>query len=205
MELEVVAIPFIMPKVEEVKKNIPVVEQAIEAAKEKKTEKDAIQNNLESREGVQRNWSKEYISDANLDSLPPYAGKGYIETTCADFKEKIKEDSSMEITHTLDDALDEELEKVTELVTDYKNTLLTERLSNDNLSFYSSQIFRITKTMKQITDIADEDYKEKLLLEEQEVADYNAGWPDVPETKKEVEREAMMKAYENDMMGYRDY
>lgn len=191
---------IVVPPKEE-KKEIPVVQDPRE-------KKEDFVNNINTKESFGRNWNtndKDDSAERTIDSLPPYAGKGYIETSCTEFKERIKEDSSSEITHTIDDALDEELDKVTELITDYKNTLLQERLSNDDLSFYSSQIFRITKTMKMLADIADADYKEKQLLEDQEIADYNLGWPDIPESRKEEEKAAMMKAYEDDIMGYREY
>ena len=201
-KLETQPLIFDVPKKIEEKKEIPIVQDP-------RKEKELLPSNIEKKEteSTQRNWSKEVLAELDFSILPPNAGKEYIAETVTAFKERIKEESSTEITHSIDDALDEELDKISELITDYKNTLLAEKLTDNDLSFYSSQIFRITKAMKAITDIADHDYKEKFILEEQEFADYNvtSQFEAIGEQRKEQEKEAMMKAYESDMMGYREY
>lgn len=105
-----------------------------------------------------------------------YRDKNYKDIISQEFKERIKGEDSMTISHIIDDALDEEVEKVSELLTYFKDSLLINKTHPKEKGFYLSQIAAILKTMEAITDSAEEEYKEKILLEEDEINDYNAGF-----------------------------
>lgn len=175
-------------KIEFKKKEIPAIED-----KEEKTTTDSnsLTKNLIVTNGNQTKTKDEEITvkvlrewvDRDNDDPTEEApissneiGKGYVQELSASFKDKIKVEDSNAITHIIDDSLDEEVGKITDILSDYKTALINEKFEDRDIFFYSSQIFRIVKAMKEITDIADQDYGEKLDLEE-ELEDYNGSNP----------------------------
>lgn len=119
--------------------------------------------------------TQKYISEPMI-----YKDKNYKETTNEEFRLKLKGEDTNSITHILDDSLDEEIEKITELATYFKDNLIMNKPHEKEIGLYLSQIANILKTMEKITDTAEEDYEEKMILEkeeeEQDIADYNAGF-----------------------------
>lgn len=130
-----------------------------------------------SKDGVRtvRSWVK-LEEDPDFEEVPVF-DKNYIELMKAEFKERIKENDSTDISATIDDALDEEITKITELLDSYKNILLTDKLEQGETGYFLARMSKVMNTMRVITDMAEEDYNEKILLEDQkEVDDYNAGF-----------------------------
>ena len=141
-----------------------------------RTEKSIIESNtqiinkqldLVKTEETLRAWTDAEEMDPSTDVLvQTEIGKNYIEEAKANITEKIKTEDTNAITHIIDDSLDAEIEKIAEILSEYKACLQYKRFDDREIFYYSSQIFRITKAMKEMTDIADKDYEEKLELEE---------------------------------------
>jgi hypothetical protein len=110
--------------------------------------------------------------DATEALLTPKIVKGYVEEQSAIFKELISTEDSNAITHLIDDALDAEVEKIAEIISNYKNDLIENKFNYGEEVNYSSQIYRIIRTMKELTNIAEKDFDEKLDMEE-ELEAYN--------------------------------
>ena len=144
-----------------------------------------------------RSWVT-ITEDTEYEDVPVF-DKNYEELMKAEFKERIKENESTDISATIDDALDEEVTKITELVESYKGILVTDKLEQNEQSYFVGRIAKIMKTMRSLTDIEEEDYKEKLAIEEQkEIEEYNVGFdptyatgyiPNTCKTEDELEKE----------------
>jgi len=102
------------------------------------------------------------------DILPAFAGKDYCKETCDKFKELLEGSSSQEVTHLIDDILDEQVLRINELMEDYKKVLMIAQPTHGQAGYYNGQVFQITKTMKMLTDLAENTYKDILQKEEQE-------------------------------------
>ena len=112
-----------------------------------------------------------------------FADKNYQANTCEEFKAKMKAEDALSITHIIDDALDEEVEKITDIVGSFKTTLNANKVDTPTENFFIAQVAKIIKTMTAMTDIAEIQYREMKLLEEEEekeaekeVAEYNLNW-----------------------------
>ena len=123
----------------------------------------------------------------------PTIDKNYIDVAKAAFKERIKNDTARDISATIDDALDEEMQRITEIIESYKNILLTDQLEPQESSYFLEKISKIMKTMRILTNMAEEDYNEKALMEDQaDIDDYNSSFLRDYETgyeDKNIERE----------------
>jgi len=98
--------------------------------------------------------------------------KGYVELASAAIKERTKDEESSAIPKIVEDSLEDEIDKITEILGEYKEALLCEKFEDRDIFYYSSQIFRITKAMKVITELAEQDCRNKLDMEE-ELEAYN--------------------------------
>ena len=118
----------------------------------------------------QRSWNNTQPNQKmnDYDDSPPYIEKGYVTDMAKELKQKLKEADTTEITHIIDDTLDEEIEKISEIITGYKNTLLKDHLEKEEEQFFCEQINKIIETMKVLTNVAENEYKEKGLIEMQE-------------------------------------
>lgn len=131
-----------------------------------------------------RSWEN-VDTEPDYEDVPIYSEKSYTSEIITDLKGDLKDASTTEITHLVDDKLDEEMEKIAEVVTSFKNILLTDRLEDKEEVFFCEQVYRLMTTMKAIADTADDEYKEKALLEAQaEAESYNGAW--MPENREEV-------------------
>lgn len=124
--------------------------------------------NMENKRFI-RSWIKsEEEAEPDYQDLTMYSEKSYSEEKEKDIKELLKDSSTGEITHQIDDSLDEELEKIADLVSNFKNILLTDKLENGEEMYYVDQISVILKAMAKMADTADEIYLEKDIEEIQE-------------------------------------
>lgn len=109
----------------------------------------------------------EAIEEAGYEDVV-FTDKNYKETACEEFRFKIKNEDSRGITSVIDDALDEELERITDIMESYKKMLNQNTVNIATRNFYIAQVAIITHTMAALADIAEEDYTEKKLIEEEE-------------------------------------
>lgn len=131
-----------------------------------KTENESELITIEERKWIQ-NKTDETVTDIDYDEEEEaFVGKNYQAETIQAFKETIKEDDSDMVEISIESALDEQVEQVTKLVTNFQKTLQARKIDPKERGWYLSQTFQILKTMELITDIAEEDYNEKLLQEE---------------------------------------
>ena len=119
-------------------------------------------------ERPKRSWNLVDNGPEEDEDIPPYIEKGYIGEMAIELKNKLKDATTTEITHIIDDTLDEEMDKISEIVTGYKNALLKDHLETDEEEFFCEQVNKIIETMKVLTNVADNEYKEKGLIEMQE-------------------------------------
>lgn len=178
MTLKEIPLPFIkkeIPKIEAPKvttnqtMNLPVKKEDIDKASE-------------------RSWKDTYISynrDANY--LPPYAGKDYIEEAKKKFLEAIITEDSSGIETQTEASLDEEVEKIGELMADFKETLMLEKLPKSDIMFYTGQIYRVTKAMEEIANLGEDAHKVALEKEaaEKEIEEYNESFG-IPSRKAHI-------------------
>lgn len=167
---------------------------------------------------TQRSWKDTYISYSRDENyLPPYAGKNYVEEQKTAFLELIRAKDSADIETDTEAAIDNEVEKIKELIDDYKETLMLEKLTREDVMFYTSQICKMIKAMQEITDLGEEEHKEVLLLEKEEeardIAEYNLGFGIVDqstktdtdyETSRAIEIEEMMASEYGPKCGFRE-
>lgn len=156
---------------------------------------------------VIRNWAtEEQIERASEIIEGEIVEKGYIENLKTEFIKEIEDSSSTAITHLIDDKLDEEIEKIIDLTTDLKSQLMVRKFSNLEEIDYVKQVSRIMRAMKEITEIADEKYREKAEEEVQEEVDeyngtfgYNHRWKGLedlsPEDKAMKDRRIPFNMY----------
>ena len=83
----------------------------------------------------------------------------YIDALTLEFKNAIDKKDAREISHQIDDALDSEMEKITDMITDYKEVLMTDKLEKGEMGGYMNQIRLHMKAMHQLTEIAADRYK----------------------------------------------
>jgi predicted glutamine amidotransferase len=139
-----------------------------------------------------RGWvdlEDESIEDLSFENVI-FADKNYQATTCEEFKGKMKAEDALSITHIIDDSLDEEVEKITDIVTSFKTTLIANKVDAPTENFFIAQVAKIIKTMTVMSDIAEIQYREMKLLEEEEekeaekeVAEYNLNWKGTEEKR----------------------
>jgi hypothetical protein len=123
--------------------------------------------------------------DKTKDMIP-VAGKGYVSEACIEFKKTIELMDTTELSHAIDDALDEQTERAEEILTEYKSYLLIEKTDKDVEAFYINQMEEVLKAMRAMSNIAYKDYGEKEMTEAEEAEDvkaYNASFG-VPEEKE---------------------
>jgi hypothetical protein len=114
---------------------------------------------------------------AKTEVTPLIGNTGYIDVAKEQFSKEIEEATAIEITHMVDDRLSTEVEEITMLIEDLKEELLTRKFKATEESQYSSQIFRKIRAMKEIAEMADEAYLEKIQDEElAEIEEYNTGF-----------------------------
>lgn len=118
-----------------------------------------------------REWSS---PDELLEKCPQIALKGYQEDMTSLLKEAIKTTDSIDITHIIDDCLDAELDKLSELMLNYKRTLIQKKFDNREEVEFTGQIFRIMQAMRTMTDVAEKEYETK--ADQEEIEDYNEGY-----------------------------
>ena len=198
MTLNETPIPFKKPvtittTVVEIPRNLPLLSQNLST----KTE-SIIATAQKERE---RSWKDTYIDTSRFsdkDYLPEFAGKNYIEEQKLAFRELITDDSADDTETSTEKWLEEEVDKLNDIMTDYKDSLMLEKMDRDDCSYYTSQIYRIAKTMQEIADIGEALHKERKAKEkeeeEQEIADYNTGFGIVDQrNKKDFEAERAME------------
>ena len=116
------------------------------------------------------------------------AGKNYPETRATEFKELIKNHDARGTAELAEDALDEEMDKISEILSEYKTNIMVEKFKNREEFNYSTQIFKIVKAMREIADIADTEYLEKTINEE--VDSYNGSYTGTsPKTVEDMEED----------------
>ncbi|MFA7301786.1 MAG: hypothetical protein WC069_05770 [Candidatus Shapirobacteria bacterium] len=106
---------------------------------------------------------------------PIQQNKGYLEEAKRDLSERMKNQTSMSMTHIIDDFMDEQIEAITDLVVEYKNQLMTRRFNQKtDFTEYTTQFFKMIKTIRECADAAENEYIETVNTEtEEEIADYN--------------------------------
>ena len=139
---------------------------------EKATIKDKIVTTV-------RSWvdlEKDPILDLDFDSAL-FTDKNYKQTICEEFSFEIKGCSTNEITSKLDDKIDEELEKITDLATNFKEICTTNKIELPERNFFISQIANLFRTIEAITDIASDQFAIMQQKEdEDDINDYNTGF-----------------------------
>ena len=76
------------------------------------------------------------------------------------------------------------MEKMSEIISEYKQILMTDKLESGETEYYTDQVKNLFTTMNAIANLADVDYKEKKILEDaeeketekQNVIDYNKSY-----------------------------
>lgn len=196
MTLKETPVPFVKPvAIVEIKTTTPLDLPVANRTNDTKTNAIIAQ----SRKALERSWKDTYIAYSKDENyLPPYAGKDYIEEQKIAFRELIADEDCAGIETTTEKCLEEEADKIQELISDYKESLMLEKLDRSDCSYYTSQLFRITKAMQEIADIGEGLHASKLVLEkeeeEQEIADYNVGFGIVdPKNKADIEAERTME------------
>jgi len=126
-----------------------------------------------------RSWidiEKDPILDLDFDAAV-FTDKNYKETISEDFKYKLKNCTTEEIKSTLDDSLDEEIAKIEELCTNFKEICQCNKIELPERNFFISQIANLFRTMEAITDIASDEFAIVQQKEDEEtIADYNTGF-----------------------------
>lgn len=126
-----------------------------------------------------RSWvdlEKDPVLDLDFDAAI-FTDKNYKETACEEFRYKIKGSNTNTITSVLDDTLDEEIEKIADLCTNFKEICTTNKIELPERNFFISQIANLFKTMEAITDIASDEFLIAQQKEdEDDIRDYNVGF-----------------------------
>jgi len=162
------------------------------------TEKQEEKTNTDTKTSIrlQRSWVDTSIpTEPDYTLLPPYVDKTYIEESKETFKKETEKSEYYEIGIDTERELDNQAEIITELISEYKKSLMTERLNKGDIVFYTSQIFRIVKTMEEIAEIGEKIYQEKEA--EDEVNSYNEGFGISREDKRVAEIEASLEKESN--------
>ena len=116
------------------------------------------------------------ILDLDFDAAI-FTDKNYKETLCEQFRYQLKGCSSGAIKNQISDTLDEEVEKIEELIASFKDICQSNKIEDAERNFFLAQIATYFKGMESITDIASEEYEKAQKLEEaEEIADYNIGF-----------------------------
>ena len=118
--------------------------------------------------------TKEEPKEREPIDIVPLAGKGYLATTCIEFKEEIKGMNTIELTHTLDDAIDQQITNAEELLMEYKALTMSQETDKYIEEFYTGQIAEMMRAIRVLANIATKEYNEKLLIEEVEAAEVEA-------------------------------
>ena len=171
---EVVAtLPTVVTK-EEIKKNDETILETL------KNNGTAVKNPASEKkeEPIKpRAWVSEetWQRDAEYIMYPLTPTKGYIEDLKQELKEKLKDETSTAITHIIDDNLDEQVEGIVDLLNEFKSQLMTRKFENGiDFQGYTSQFFKMLRGLKESTDVAETEYKEKVEIEmQEEIDDYN--------------------------------
>jgi len=145
-----------------------VNENKIAVIKQNQTDKTFESNNENLR--PYRSWIN-YIDDDMVndqDVSPPINQTRYIREACIDIKEALKETNANQISHIIDDKLDDQVTAITELINEFKSIVYTDKLHKDEITWYINQIGILMKTMTFITNIAEATYEKKSLKEERE-------------------------------------
>lgn len=116
------------------------------------------------------------IMDLDLDNAV-FADKRYKENLCEEFKYQLKGCSAGAIKNQISDMLDEEVEKIEELIGNFKDICQSNKIEDAERNFFLAQIATFFKSMEAITDIASEEYQKAQAIEDTaEIADYNIGF-----------------------------
>ena len=92
--------------------------------------------------------------------------KHYITQICNILITEIKTCTPSDITHKIDDSLDNQIDIIISILNDYKETLLLDQLKKEDIPHFTKQIEILMQTMSIITHLAEKTYKEKTLQEE---------------------------------------
>jgi hypothetical protein len=119
-------------------------------------------------------------TDAILDldfNSEIFTDKKYKERKAEEFKFQLKGSDSGAIKRQIDETLEEEVEKITELADNFKEICLANKIQDPERGFFLSQIANLFKTMEILTDLASEEYAKAQKIEDQEEVDsYNQGF-----------------------------
>ncbi|MEK6884617.1 MAG: hypothetical protein AABY22_33600, partial [Nanoarchaeota archaeon] len=80
-------------------------------------------------------------------------------------KIRFKGEESSSTSSIIDDILDDEVEKIKELIDNFKTILGTDKLEVNEKSYFLSKVNFIMSAMIKITDFAEEDFLEKIKAE----------------------------------------
>lgn len=104
-----------------------------------------------------------------------YVDKTYEGLKADEFKKEIKDFDSDEIYQAIDDKLDEEIDHMKELLDSWKQTIMDINNTGPEVKgFYLRQFAVIMKSMQNLTNIAENEYNEKQLIEEEAEAEKDA-------------------------------
>jgi len=105
---------------------------------------------------VVRNWiniNEDIVYDL-IKTDPIFTDKKYKERRCEDFSNVIKGESTTVIKQEIEAELGEEEERISDIITNFKELCLTQKVTDEEKNFYLSQIANILTTMETLTNLA---------------------------------------------------
>ncbi|MFA6325474.1 MAG: hypothetical protein WCX46_04585, partial [Candidatus Paceibacterota bacterium] len=98
-----------------------------------------------------------------------YSDAGYKTLMCKELKEKLrKATDTYDIKLEIENSLEEELDKISELIANYKDILLQTKIGEKEIDFFTEQIKNLMSTMKTMTNMGQVEYDTMLEKEEEE-------------------------------------
>lgn len=153
------------------KKNTETINLTLEKIKQNQTE--TTENPTKETLRPYRSWINEITEDTpDYQKLSKPISNTFLMENCKTLKEKLINENTFTISHIIDDSLDNNLNLIINIINEYKEILLTDKLNKEEIQEYSNQIHTILKTMAFTTNIAEKEFEKKEILEE--IEDYNS-------------------------------
>lgn len=121
-----------------------------------------------------RSWIDE---SSPIEDIPLGPDKNYAEEMLEEVKDELKDQESDGIPIMIDALMQDELDKINEILSAYKDILLSDKLGNQERGYFVQKIAQIMKAMNMVVDAGEEEYDNKKKEEiEKELEDYNTGF-----------------------------
>lgn len=129
------------------------------------TEEKDLKENLRPIRTIRRWVDMELLNDCEDFIEGP--DKNYPIELLEEVKIRLKGEESTSTSSIIDDILDEKIDQIKELIDNFKTILLTDKLETGEKAYFIEKINFIMSAMIKVTDWAEDDFTEKVILEQE--------------------------------------